>query len=282
MNSDNVLILPGWLSAGPDHWQSRWQASHGYTRVEQHEWARPLRGDWIARLEDVVLAQPANVPITLVAHSLGCLLVAAWAALSRNTQRVKCAFLVAPCDVALEALRPVLASWTPRRLPEARPSILPAPPMPPAASMTPMLTPGLITGRMPTAGTGTGTGTGTFSRPSAALSLPFKSLLLASHTDPYCSFERAQGLAANWGSALVDWGDAGHLSAEPGLGEWPAGHALLLALQRGEAMHPMGNGNCNAHGNGNGSASGSRDGNGNGNGNRAGFEAGVGVGSAVA
>ena len=221
-----------------------------------------------------MLAQPANVPITLVAHSLGCLLVAAWAALSRNTQRVKCAFLVAPCDVALEALRPVLASWTPRRLPEARPSILPAPPMPPAASMTPMLTPGLITGRMPTP-TPTA-GTGTFSRPSAALSLPFKSLLLASHTDPYCSFERAQGLAANWGSALVDWGDAGHLSAEPGLGEWPAGHALLLALQRGEAMHPMGNGNCNAHGIGNGSAS--RDG----NGNRAGFEAGVGVGSAVA
>ena len=269
MNSDNVLILPGWLNAGPDHWQSRWQASHGYTRVEQHEWARPLRGDWIARLEDVVLAQPANVPITLVAHSLGCLLVAAWAALSRNTQRVKCAFLAAPCDVALEALRPVLASWTPRRLPEARPSILPAPPMPPAASMTPMLTPGLITGRMP----------------SAALSLPFKSLLLASHTDPYCSFERAQGLAANWGSALVDWGDAGHLSAEPGLGEWPAGHALLLALQRGEAMHPMGNGNCNERGNGNGNASGSRDGNGNGNGNGnwngAGFEAGVGVGVGV-
>ncbi|MGB4361802.1 MAG: alpha/beta hydrolase, partial [Rhodoferax sp.] len=49
----NILILPGWQGSGPQHWQSLWQARHGYPRVEQHDWLRPLRGDWIARLEDV-------------------------------------------------------------------------------------------------------------------------------------------------------------------------------------------------------------------------------------
>ncbi len=111
MNSAPVLLLPGWQNAGPDHWQSRWQAGHGYTRVEQHDGLRPLRGDWIARLEDVLLQQQA--PAVLVAHSLGCLLVAAWASHSRNTHRVRAALLVAPVDAGREALRPVLTSWSP-------------------------------------------------------------------------------------------------------------------------------------------------------------------------
>lgn len=202
MKPDTVLILPGWLDSGPDHWQSQWQAAHGYTRVEQHDWARPLRGDWIARLEDVVLAQASNVPITLVAHSLGCLLVAAWAALSRNTHRVKCAFLVAPCDVALEVLRPVLTSWKPTRPYSAA---QPNPTMRPAGSPAPV-TP----------------------------KLPFRSRLLASRTDPYCSFERAQTLAESWGSSLIDCGARGPINGESDLGNWPYGHALLLALQRDE------------------------------------------------
>ena len=41
-----VLILPGWQNSGPDHWQSRWERTHSYTRVEQSDWQRPLRGDW--------------------------------------------------------------------------------------------------------------------------------------------------------------------------------------------------------------------------------------------
>ena len=111
MKPDNVLILPGWQNSGPQHWQSLWEAAQGYTRVEQHDWLRPLRGDWIARLEDVILSRPG--PSVVVAHSLGCLLVAAWAAHSRNTHRVKAALLVAPGDVEREELAPVLASWSP-------------------------------------------------------------------------------------------------------------------------------------------------------------------------
>jgi predicted alpha/beta hydrolase family esterase len=106
-----VLLLPGWHNSGPAHWQSHWETRHGYLRVEQHDWQRPLRGDWIARLEDVLLQQ--KQPVVLVAHSLGCQLVASWAAHSRNTARVKAALLVAPGDAEREALRPLLGSWSP-------------------------------------------------------------------------------------------------------------------------------------------------------------------------
>ena len=109
MNPRNVLILPGWQNSGPEHWQSHWERSHGYQRVEQHDWLRPLRGDWIARLEEVLLT--CNEPVVLVAHSLGCMTVAAWAAHSKNTHRVKAALLVAPPDTAHEDLAQVLPGW---------------------------------------------------------------------------------------------------------------------------------------------------------------------------
>jgi predicted alpha/beta hydrolase family esterase len=111
MKPRNVLILPGWEGSGPRHWQTLWEQRHGYRRVEQHDWTKPLRGDWIARLEDVVLG--CEEPAVLVGHSLGCILVAAWAAHSQNTQRVKAALLVAPPDVERAEIRDQLSSWTP-------------------------------------------------------------------------------------------------------------------------------------------------------------------------
>ena len=93
MNPSAVLILPGWQNSGPLHWQSRWEAAHGFQRVEQHDWLRPLRGDWTARLEEVLLG--LNEPAVLVAHSLGCLLVAAWAFVLQQVQPahpMMCAF----------------------------------------------------------------------------------------------------------------------------------------------------------------------------------------------
>lgn len=176
MNASNVLLLPGWQNSGPVHWQSLWQATHGYGRVEQHDWLRPLRGDWIARLEDVLLQQ--KEPAVLVAHSLGCLLVAAWAAHSRNTHRVQAALLVAPGDAEREEMRPVLTSWSPIPLQK----------------------------------------------------LPFKSILVGSRNDPYCSLERAKVFASAWGADFIDAGDQGHLNAESGLGAWPQGQALLKNL----------------------------------------------------
>lgn len=111
MKTENVLILPGWQNSGPEHWQSRWQALYGYHRVDQHDWMTPKRGDWIARLEDVILASEG--PVLLVAHSLGCILTAAWAQISRSTARVQGALLVAPGDPEREALRGLLPSWAP-------------------------------------------------------------------------------------------------------------------------------------------------------------------------
>jgi hypothetical protein len=49
----------------------------------------------------------------LVAHSLGCIQVAAWAAHSRNTGRVRAALLVAPPDVERDDLRQQLPGWAP-------------------------------------------------------------------------------------------------------------------------------------------------------------------------
>ena len=106
-----VLVLPGWQGSCPDHWQSRWERLHGYQRVEQHDWSRPLRGDWTARLEDCVL--DAGGPVVLVAHSLGCILAAWWAAHSANAHRVRAALLVAPGDVEQHDMRAQLPGWAP-------------------------------------------------------------------------------------------------------------------------------------------------------------------------
>ncbi|WP_299792315.1 alpha/beta fold hydrolase [Ramlibacter sp.] len=114
MKPRNVLMLPGWQGSGPKHWQTLWERRHHYRRVEQHDWSTPLRGDWLARLEDVVLS--CEEPAVLVAHSLGCILAAAWAAHSPNTQRVKAALLVAPADVERPEIRPRLPSWSPIEL----------------------------------------------------------------------------------------------------------------------------------------------------------------------
>lgn len=117
MTAATVLLLPGWQNSGPDHWQSRWERTYGYERVQQHDWIRPLRGDWIARLQDVMLDHTAQrdpdapADIVLVGHSLGCLLVAAWAAHSQLTHHIRAALLVAPGDPQREELAGTLSSW---------------------------------------------------------------------------------------------------------------------------------------------------------------------------
>ena len=123
MSDSNVLLLPGWQNSGPTHWQSRWETTYGDRRVDQHDWLRPLRGDWSMRLEEEVLA--ATGPVVLVAHSLGCVLVAAWAAHSKQTHRVRAALLVAPGDLERDDLRQAIPGWAPIvRQPLPFPSLL--------------------------------------------------------------------------------------------------------------------------------------------------------------
>lgn len=109
-----VLLLPGWLDSGPGHWQTRWEQALGWLRVTQDDWLWPRRGDWMARLEDTLLA--SDRPAVLVAHSLGCHLVAAWAAHSQHTARVRGALLVAPPDTERADTPPQLFNWRPLRL----------------------------------------------------------------------------------------------------------------------------------------------------------------------
>ena len=131
----------------------------------------------MARLDELLL-QPGGARVALVAHSLGCHLVAAWAAHSKHTARVAAALLVAPPDTDRADLPPQLFNW----------------------------------------------------RPTQRARLPFRSQLVFSSDDPYCSVGRALGLAADWGSAPRAAGARGHLNGDSGLGDWPDGRALLTAL----------------------------------------------------
>ncbi|WP_374316209.1 RBBP9/YdeN family alpha/beta hydrolase [Aquabacterium sp.] len=183
----HVLVLPGWQDSGPAHWQSRWALLHAdearFTRVEQDDWQQPLRGDWMMRLDETLLAQvpEQGAPVVLVAHSLGCHLVAAWAAHSGLTGRVRAALLVAPPDLdgpdAMTSMPPQLHGW--RRV--------------------------------------------------VRQALPFPALMLASSNDPYGSLARSAGLAADWGADFGDLGPAGHVNADAGFGDWPAGWARWQA-----------------------------------------------------
>ncbi len=105
----HVLILSGWQGDRPDHWTGRWPQRHGHHLVQQHDWQRPLRGDWLMRLEETVL--DLSGPIVLVAHGLGCHLAAAWAVHSRQANRVLGALLVDPLDVLSEPWLSRLPSW---------------------------------------------------------------------------------------------------------------------------------------------------------------------------
>ena len=115
MKSFRILTLPDWRGAGPAHWQSRWEHLHGHQRLEQHDWQRPLRGDWSARLQEAVI--DSDRPVVLVAHGLGCVLAAWWAAHSGQVHRVQAALLVAPADTESDPLRQRLQGWAPIALP---------------------------------------------------------------------------------------------------------------------------------------------------------------------
>ena len=111
-SAPQVWLLPdGGPQARLEPWLVHWQAQ-GYTRLEQHDWQRPLRGDWSARLQDTLV--DAGAPVVLVASGLGCILTAWWAAHSPlAAARVRGALLIAPTDVEDPLLREQLPGWAP-------------------------------------------------------------------------------------------------------------------------------------------------------------------------
>ncbi len=90
-----ALIVPGIGNSGPRHWQTLWERQHPrWQRVQQRDWDHPERTEWLQALERAVAGFSA--PVVLIAHSMGCLLVAHWA--HRAAVPVRAALLVAPPD----------------------------------------------------------------------------------------------------------------------------------------------------------------------------------------
>ena len=173
-----VLLVPGISNSGPDHWQSRWQALHvDVSRVMQRDWEQPVCDEWADALDEAV--QHAREAPILVAHSLGCLVVARWAA--RSAQRVHAIVLVAVPDPA-------------------------GPNFPAEAS-----------GFMPVAD---------------ALRERPRVTVVSSIDDPYASEAHTRRCVAAWSAAHVSIGAAGHINAGSGLGDWPAGWAIVEGWRR--------------------------------------------------
>ena len=59
--------------------------------------------------------------------------------------------------------------------------------------------------------------------PASTDPLPFPSVTIASQNDPFCAFEKAEEMAASWGSLFMDAGQSGHINHESGHGPWPEG-----------------------------------------------------------
>jgi len=67
-------------------------------------------------------------------------------------------------------------------------------------------------------------------RPIPAAPLPFAATLIASRTDPYCTFARANELATHWDAVCIDAGDCDHINSQMRLEDWPFGLRVLTAL----------------------------------------------------
>ena len=107
-----ILIVPGWSSSGADHWQSRWERSlKTARRIEQADWFLPNRDAWVGTLISTVAKAASDLPVVLVAHSLGVATVV-HAAQKLPAGTVRGAFLVAPADVDNAAGWPVTESYT--------------------------------------------------------------------------------------------------------------------------------------------------------------------------
>jgi predicted alpha/beta hydrolase family esterase len=116
MRSESIryLIVPGWQGSADEHWQSHWKRSlPNSQRVEQADWLNPDRAAWVGELNRAVAAQ--TTPVILIAHSLGCVTVAHWAASApvELLRRVQGALLVAPADVERPACPEALQGFAP-------------------------------------------------------------------------------------------------------------------------------------------------------------------------
>ena len=110
------LLVPGYQGSGLGHWQYCWKTDDPESIwVNQQNWDRPNRDQWLDRLIESLKSHPGA---TLVAHSLGAILVAELA-IHPARHLVGAALLVAPCNLSLaNKLHPGQIDFGP--MPEAR------------------------------------------------------------------------------------------------------------------------------------------------------------------
>ncbi len=60
--------------------------------------------------------------------------------------------------------------------------------------------------------------------------LSFKSLVVGSTNDHYCSIDKAEKMAKDWGSKFINIGTKGHINSDSDVGAWTQGKALLRNL----------------------------------------------------
>ena len=83
----NVLVVSGLWDSGPEHWQTHWMKDQpDWCKVAHRDFAAPQRDEWVAELDAAIAA--CEGPPILLAHSLGCMLVAQWAQRRSEERRV--------------------------------------------------------------------------------------------------------------------------------------------------------------------------------------------------
>ena len=117
-----ILIHPGLFNSGEGHWQTVWEGMlPNARRVQQRDWDKPTRAEWVAALDAAIMN--AQGPVVIAAHSLGCATTAWWAVTHGNAPhaaKVKGALLVAPPDVERADFPEFVTGFAPmpqRRLP---------------------------------------------------------------------------------------------------------------------------------------------------------------------
>ncbi|TYC52335.1 serine hydrolase family protein [Rhodobacterales bacterium] len=95
ISETDILLVPGYGETLPSHWLLRWRDKMASARVvKQAELHAPSRKEWLETL--VADVEAAERPVVLVAHSLGCILVAH--ATHALKDKIRGAYLVAPSD----------------------------------------------------------------------------------------------------------------------------------------------------------------------------------------
>ncbi len=100
----SFLMVPGIGGSDAAHWQSLWRREFADSHiVEQADWDRPDVEAWVASLSRDIKGR--QKPVVVLAHSLGCALVAHWAErvlrgrLETPSPPLAGVMLVAPGDV---------------------------------------------------------------------------------------------------------------------------------------------------------------------------------------